>query len=186
MSFILQMEVCTSYSPLPISFLPDPLSSANHLFVLCIQNSVLCLSICFLFLDYMCKWNHTLFVLLWLISLSIILSRSIHVGTKGKVSFFLWPSNIPFYIILCVCMKLLSHVRLCDPVDCSLPRSSIHGIFQARVLEQVAMSFSRVSSWPRDRTQVSHIALPSESPGKPQINIYTNIHMPHLFYTFIF
>ena len=46
---------------------------------------------------------------------------------------------------------------LCDPMDCSLPRSSIHGIFQARVLEWVAISFSRGSSWPRDQTQVSHI-----------------------------
>ena len=51
--------------------------------------------------------------------------------------------------------KLLSHVRLCDPMDCSLPGSSIHGIFQARVLEWVAISFSRGSSQPRDQTQVS-------------------------------
>ena len=43
-------------------------------------------------------------------------------------------------------------------MDCSLPCSSIHGIFQARVLEWVAISFSRGSSRPRDRTQVSHIA----------------------------
>ena len=42
----------------------------------------------------------------------------------------------------------------CDPVDWSLPGSSIHGIFQARVLEWVAISFSRGSSWPRDRTPV--------------------------------
>ena len=39
---------------------------------------------------------------------------------------------------------------LCDPMDCSLPGSSIHGIFQARVLEWVAVSFSRRSSQPRD------------------------------------
>ena len=47
---------------------------------------------------------------------------------------------------------------LCDPVDCSPPGSSIHGILQARILEWVAISFSRGSSWPRDRTQVSLIA----------------------------
>ena len=46
---------------------------------------------------------------------------------------------------------------LCDPMDCSLPGSSIHGIFQARILEWVAISFSR-SSQSRDQTQVSHIA----------------------------
>ena len=45
----------------------------------------------------------------------------------------------------------------CNPMDCSLPRSSIHGILQARVLEWVAISFSRGSSWPRDQTRVSHI-----------------------------
>ena len=42
-------------------------------------------------------------------------------------------------------------------MDCSPPGSSIHGIFQARVLEWVAISFSRGSSWPRDWTQVSHV-----------------------------
>ena len=46
---------------------------------------------------------------------------------------------------------------LCDPMDCGLPGSSIHGIFQARILEWVAISFSRGSSRPRDQTQVSHI-----------------------------
>ena len=57
-------------------------------------------------------------------------------------------------------MKSLSRVRptLCDPVDCSPPGSSIHGILQARILEWVAISFSRGSSHPRDRTQVSRIA----------------------------
>ena len=44
------------------------------------------------------------------------------------------------------------------PMDCSLPGFSIHGIFQARVLKWVAISFSRGSSRPRDRTWVSHIA----------------------------
>ena len=51
-----------------------------------------------------------------------------------------------------------SCLNLCDPIDCSLPASSVHGIFQARVLEWVAFSFSRGSSQPRDWTQVSHIA----------------------------
>ena len=55
-------------------------------------------------------------------------------------------------------VKLLSHVRLCNPMDCSLPDSPIHGIFQARVLECIAISFSRGSSPPRDWTWVSCIA----------------------------
>ena len=44
---------------------------------------------------------------------------------------------------------------LCNPMDCSLPVSSVYGIFQARILEWVAISFSRGSSQPRDRTLVS-------------------------------
>ena len=47
---------------------------------------------------------------------------------------------------------------LWDPMDYSLPGSSVHGILQARILEWVAIPFSRGSSWPRDRTQVFHIA----------------------------
>ena len=43
-------------------------------------------------------------------------------------------------------------------MDCSPPSSSVHGILQARILEWVAISFSRGSSRPRDRTQISHIA----------------------------
>ena len=51
-----------------------------------------------------------------------------------------------------------SCLTLCDPMDCSLPGSSVHGILQARILEWVAMFFSRVSSQLRDLTEVSHIA----------------------------
>ena len=63
-----------------------------------------------------------------------------------------------------------SCLTLCDPTDCSPPGSSIHGIFQARILEWVAISFSRGSSWPRDWTRVSHIvgrSVSSEPPGNP-------------------
>ena len=44
---------------------------------------------------------------------------------------------------------------VCDPMDCSLPGSSVHGILQARTLQWIAISSSRGSSWPRDWTQVS-------------------------------
>ena len=48
-------------------------------------------------------------------------------------------------------------LTLCNPMGHRLPGSSIHGSFQARVLEWVAISFSMGSSWPRDGTQVSRI-----------------------------
>ena len=50
-----------------------------------------------------------------------------------------------------------SHPTLCDPRDCSSPGSSVHGILQARILEWVAIFFSRGSSQPRDWSQVSCI-----------------------------
>ena len=60
---------------------------------------------------------------------------------------------------ICVCMLLaLSCPALCNPMDCSLPDSSVHRILQARILEWVAIPFSRRSSWPRGRTWASHIA----------------------------
>ena len=46
----------------------------------------------------------------------------------------------------------------CDPMDCTLPGSSVHRILQARILEWVDIPFSRGSSWPRDWTWVSYIA----------------------------
>ena len=51
-----------------------------------------------------------------------------------------------------------SCLTLCDPMDCSLPGFSVHGILQARKLEWVAIPFSRGSSWHMDWTQVSHMA----------------------------
>ena len=70
----------------------------------------------------------------------------------------------------CCCCQSLSRVQLfCNPVDCSLPGSSVHGIFQARILEWVSISYSRGSSLPRDQTQVSCIAggfFTPEPPGK--------------------
>ena len=58
-------------------------------------------------------------------------------------------------------MKVLaaqSCLTLCNPMDCSPPGSSVHGILQARILEWVAILFSRESSWPRYQTQVLCIA----------------------------
>ena len=58
---------------------------------------------------------------------------------------------------ICSRLKSFSHVRLWDSLDCSLPGSSVRWISQARVLEWVAISFSRRSSRPRDWTWVSRI-----------------------------
>ena len=60
---------------------------------------------------------------------------------------------LSFYQFRDMLWKLLSHVQLCDPMD-----YTVHGIFQARILEWVAFPFFSGSSKPRDRTQVSSIA----------------------------
>ena len=51
-----------------------------------------------------------------------------------------------------------SYPTLCDPMNYSLPGSSVHGILQARILEWVTVPFSKEPSQPRDQIQVSHIA----------------------------
>ena len=67
-----------------------------------------------------------------------------------------------FHLFLCT-KKSESEIAqlcltLCNPMDCSPPGSFVHGILQARILEWVAIPFSRGSSQPRDQNQVSHIA----------------------------
>ena len=53
------------------------------------------------------------------------------------------------------CLVTKSCPTLCDPMDYSLPGSSVHGIFQTRILKWVAISFSREFSWPRNQTHFS-------------------------------
>ena len=72
---------------------------------------------------------------------------------------------------VCVCVCVRAHARaciqlcliLCDSMDCSPPGSSVHGIFQAIILEWVAISYSRGSSWLRDQTHI--LASPALAAG---------------------
>ena len=61
--------------------------------------------------------------------------------------------------VMCVCSVTQLCSTLCDPVDCSAPGSSVHGIFQARTLEWVAISSSRRSSCPRKPGLLPHRRL---------------------------
>ena len=74
-------------------------------------------------------------------------------GVRGEevFNFLLYMSELMFY-------SSKSCPIPCDPMDCSLPGSSVPGILQGRILEWVAMPSSRGSSQPRVRTEVSHIA----------------------------
>ena len=77
-------------------------------------------------------------------------------------------------MMVCACvLSHFSHVRLCNPMDCSLPGSSVHGILQAKILEWVTVSSSRASSQPRDQRSLFCLvlwqadSLPLVPPGKP-------------------
>ena len=71
---------------------------------------------------------------------------------KNKTpAIFPWTKiSLQIFVCMCVCVylcaQLLSHVKLCNPINCSPPGSSVHEIFQARILEWVAISSSRGSS----------------------------------------
>ena len=64
-----------------------------------------------------------------------------------------------FVSVLVLYVKLLqSYPTVCDPMDCSLEGTTVHGMLHARILEWVAISSSKGSSWPRDWTHVSYVS----------------------------
>ena len=119
--------------------------------------------------------------------------------------FFLFKRVIsPFFLLICMhslftldaalSQKVLVSqwcLTLCNPMDCSPPGSSVHGILQARMLEWVAIPFSKGSSWPRDQILVSCIAgrfftvwATREAP--PEIYIYIWKQILPIWLTFYF
>ena len=88
----------------------------------------------------------------------VILFYSTHFGKwhydlRIHLSQKIWSlPKLPLCVCVCVCVFVVSPT-VCNPMDCSLPGSSVYAIFQAGILEWVAISFSRGSSWPRDRAQ---------------------------------
>ena len=100
--------------------------------------------------------------------------------SEGSISLPTRGSIVRWWVLCKVCLFSRSVVsNSCDPMDCSPPGSSVHGISRARILEQVAISFSRESSQARDQTWVSYIActgdgglgwvsLPLAPPGNSQ------------------
>ena len=83
---------------------------------------------------------------------------------RAWVHFLGWAS-VCVCVCVCVCahtcvyVRMLSHIHLfATPWNIAHRAPLVHGIFQARILEWVAISFSRGSSWPRDRTRVSCVS----------------------------
>ena len=93
--------------------------------------------------------------------LQVILSGHNSLRSTCNFTIFLPPKKTEMLAsesdVVCV-LVAQSCLTLYNPMDCSLPGSSAHGIFQATVLEWAAISFSRGSSRPKGQTRVSHIA----------------------------
>ena len=89
-----------------------------------------------------------------------------------------WAQNI-FIYPLSLTGVAQSCLTLCDPMDCSLPGSSVHGIFQARILGWVAISFSRLSSQPRELRSpaLQENSLLTELPGNSKMEDYWVIYI---------
>ena len=143
----------------------------------------------------LCKQRYTM-ALWWPFLIRILYKLLVHCQLFGEViikELFSIRSEFSFFFHSVMPKQLESESEvtqlcptLCDPMDCSLSGSSIHGIFQARILEWVAISFSRGSSQPSDRTWVSHTVARSFTIWatssllkckRSTINLFVNIFM---------
>ena len=105
------------------------------------------------------SWDADIFILAW-----IGFYNELKMGTDSlALPSIDYPAlESEMLLMTCLTNKVVvlvaqSYPTLCDPMDCGLPGSSAHGIFQARILEWIAIPFSRGSSQPRDGTQISCI-----------------------------
>ena len=102
----------------------------------------------------------------------------VHIKKKKQEITFIAIGYLQFACV-CICSVAQSCQTLCHPMDYSLPGSSVHGIFPARILGQVAISSSRGSSQPRDQTHISCTLCPAsgffitELPEKPRLQFTT-------------
>ena len=95
------------------------------------------------------------FLFLLMLSSQLIYLTKLSMLAKSQTPFM---TLAGWLSLLCCCSVSQSCPTLCEPMDCSPAGSSVHGILQTRILEWVAIPFSRGSSWPRDRIPVSCIA----------------------------
>ena len=112
--------------------------------------------------DYVVPWlkNSLLYIKLLLLTLVFLFISVSILLIFPKSNEWSWLSRRQISYMMKNMLVLVSQACsiLCDPMDCGPPGSSVHGILQARMLEWVAILFSRGSFWPRDQTQVSCIA----------------------------
>ena len=102
------------------------------------------------------------------------------------LEFKVWSYRVTCTLMLTAALFTIAKVlvaqlcpTLCDAMDCNLPRSSVHAISQARILEWAATPFSRGASWPRESgfPELQVDSLPFELPGKPKDGSNSNVSM---------
>ena len=102
-------------------------------------------------------------------STQLTFSNTVFTEFMFTFPFYLWQTMLIFFsslvgtsrfLLKCMLCVLVAQLcpTLCNPMNCSPPGLSVHGIFQARILEWIAIPFSRGISQPRDRTLVSCLA----------------------------
>ena len=109
------------------------------------------------FPGYVLTWPSLSFSPTLWVSLSVRRSHVSSSSSKTRDTIMMGPPTWP-HLTLVKVLVTQSCLTLCDPVDCSPPGSSVHGLSQAGILEWVAIPFSRESSQPRDWTLVSYTA----------------------------
>ena len=136
--------------------------------------------------DRMCSGNAIISQPIWA---TLFWSKNHQVGNNSTDS---WETKVFCFKWRFCCLVGELCPTLCDFMDCSPPDSSVHGIFQANILEWVANAFSRGSSWPKDWTYVSALhadSLQSEPLGKtinPKLILLTQwlltvvVHCSHM------
>ena len=114
--------------------------------------------------SYSCSFSEFIFGFVF------YLNRFLESNTLHKVPLLLFGASLVAQMVKKVKVLVTqSCPTLCDPMDWRPPGSSVHGILQARILEWVAIPFSRGSSWPRNQIQVSHILYCLSHLGSPLV-----------------
>ena len=107
---------------------------------------------------------------------SVSVKSKLHNLTIGLEKSIIFLVCVCVCICVCVhaCVRVLNHSAMsdsCSPMDCSLPDSSVRGILQAKILEEVASPPSRRSSWPKNQTHISCVfCIGQVGSGKPYLS----------------
>ena len=159
---ITQANICLHCEVKTMNLWREPIKSNYQPAIIPLLGSILgsmsilkkCAYICILIRSHL-QHHHIHFgLLLYFIVISKMTVLNVDIKEKKNLYFYFDNSNTKLWVVWIDCAQTQSCLTLYNPMDCSLPGSSAHGILSARILECAAISFSRGSSWPRDGTQV--------------------------------